>query len=52
MDWHTVMAKQIPSPWIPNVRDELDTHYFEHYPETTEEGESLNEREQDLFSDF
>ena len=52
VDWHSVVTRQIPSPWSPNVKGELDTHYFEHYPETDERYDLLNDAEQELFVDF
>jgi len=52
VDWNAVKERKIPAPWIPNVRNELDTHYFEHYAENEEQYESLNDDEQQLFADF
>lgn len=52
VDWQTVQNRKIPSPWIPNVKNELDTHYFDKYPETEEKSLSIREEENDLFFDF
>jgi hypothetical protein len=47
-----VLSRKVPSPWVPNVKSENDTHYFDKYPEIQEKSMSITEEEQDLFSDF
>lgn len=52
VDWNAVYAKHIPTPWTPNIRDEIDTHYFEPCSETEERFEFLTDEEQRLFANF
>ncbi len=52
VNWQTVLSRKIPSPWKPNVKNDVDTHYFDKYPETEDKSLSIREEEQDLFNDF
>ncbi len=52
VDWQAVLSRRIPSPWRPNVKNEVDTHYFDKYPEVEEKSLSICDEEELLFADF
>ena len=52
VDWQMVESRHVPAPWKPNVRGDIDTHYFDKYPETQEKLLSIRAEEQELFEDF
>jgi serine/threonine protein kinase/CRP-like cAMP-binding protein len=51
-----LLKKKIPAPWVPKIKDPLDSHYFESYThmevEQPSKSPKLSAREQDLFQDF
>ena len=47
-----VFKKEIPPPWVPRVKSELDTHYFDKYPDSTDPPITPTSEDQDLFKYF
>mmetsp|Transcript_88843 Transcript_88843/g.265050 ORF Transcript_88843/g.265050 Transcript_88843/m.265050 type:complete len:361 (-) Transcript_88843:90-1172(-) len=53
MDWEALLARSIPSPFIPQVRAPDDTSLFDRYPESTEgSAPAISAKDQDHFADF
>lgn len=46
-----VYNRQIPPPWIPQIKKSDDTHYFDRYPESKNKDEHI-QVDQALFDDF
>ncbi len=36
VDWNSVFKKEIPPPWIPELRSPTDFQYFDDYPDSNE----------------
>lgn len=36
VDWVMVLKKGIPPPWVPEVRSQDDTHFFDNYPDSVD----------------
>ena len=36
VDWDGVLNKEVPPPWIPEIKDSLDDSYFDNYPDSAE----------------
>ncbi len=34
VDWNVVGRKEIPPPWIPEVNSDVDTTFFDNYPDS------------------
>ena len=51
IDWEMAMNAQLESPWIPQIENEVDTRYFEEYPELTKENEGST-FDNSMFADF
>ena len=51
-----LLQKQIPAPWVPQIKDPLDASHFDSYKHVENEGPSnkpaLSSGQQDLFKDF
>lgn len=41
VDWENLLAKEIPAPWTPILRNDKDSSYFERYPPSQEEPSTL-----------
>lgn len=52
VDWEQVNRRQIPPPWVPNMRSRDDTQYYDEYPDSAEPAPVLNDEEKKLFEDF
>ncbi len=56
IDTERLLTKRIPAPWVPKIRDPLDTSHFDSYRHVENEpaaGKShLSQHQQDLFRDF
>jgi len=56
IDVDKLLAKKIPAPWIPQIRDPLDASHFDSYRHVENEPPSnkphLTPHQQDLFRDF
>jgi len=53
VDWHALAGGQIQAPIIPQVANDLDTHYFEEYDEDDDKPPGdLTPEEQTKFVDF
>ena len=35
--WNKVFSKQIPPPWTPFLRNDIDSQWFDKYPDELEE---------------
>jgi len=51
-----LLKKKIPAPWVPKIKDSLDSQYFDSYKhienEMTVKKPPLSKRQQELFKDF
>ena len=36
VDWTLVLRKGIPPPWVPEIRSQDDTHFFDNYPDSVD----------------
>lgn len=36
VDWNIVSRKGIPPPWVPEIRSQDDTHFFDNYPDSVD----------------
>jgi protein kinase A/protein kinase X len=36
VDWTVVLRREIPPPWVPEVRSMDDTHFFDNYPDSVD----------------
>lgn len=56
IDVNKLLAKKIPAPWIPKIKDPLDASHFDSYAHVENEGPppkfTLSAGQQDLFRDF
>jgi protein kinase A len=52
VDWNVVGRKEIPPPWIPEVSNDIDTTFFDNYPDSGSPTKIPSEQEQKLFEDF
>jgi len=52
VEWDIVQGREIPPPWIPKVRNNIDTQYFEKYPDSVETPSVPTKTQQDYFSYF
>lgn len=52
VDWNLVKFKRIQPPWIPELTSTDDMQYFDNYPDSDGENETLDNAEQQLFTDF
>ena len=52
VDWARVLRKEIPSPWVPEVRSVDDTHFFDEYPDSEDFPAPLTQDLNDLFNGF
>ena len=52
VDWGMVYNKEIPTPWKPEVKSNIDTHYFDKYPDSQSPAKTPPQEEQDYFKDF
>ena len=51
IDWEAAQNGLLPAPWVPQIESEVDTRYFEEYPELTKENDGAS-FDNSLFSDF
>lgn len=56
IDTDKLLKKKIPSPWVPKIKDPLDTSHFDSYRHVENEPSGdkshLSSHQQDLFRDF
>ncbi|KAL4507268.1 hypothetical protein ABPG72_002061 [Tetrahymena utriculariae] len=52
VNWDKIYHKQIPSPWMPQLKSKDDVSYFEKYPESKDKQENPTKEIQKLFVDF
>lgn len=52
VDWVMVTNKEIPTPWKPDIKSSIDTHYFDKYPDSQSPANTPPQEEQDYFKDF
>ena len=52
LDWEDVFNKKLKPPFVPKVKSEGDTSYFEDYSDEDLEIEAVTERESKVFDDF
>lgn len=52
VDWDEVYRREIPSPWIPILKNEEDCSCFEKYPDSKEAAKELPRELHYLFEDF
>ncbi|KAL4492097.1 hypothetical protein ABPG73_003045 [Tetrahymena malaccensis] len=52
VNWDKIYHKQIPSPWMPQLKSIDDVSYFEKYPESKDKQENPTKEIQKLFADF
>lgn len=52
VDWDMVFGREIPSPWIPVLKNEEDCSWFEKYPDSKEPAKELPRELHYLFDDF
>lgn len=52
VDFDMVLSKEIPSPWVPNLKSEDDTSSFADYPEDPSFFVPASDKVNDLFRDF
>jgi len=52
VDWDEVYRREIPSPWIPVLKNEEDCSWFEKYPDSKELAKELPRELNHLFDDF
>ena len=52
VDWDLVYTREIPPPWIPKVRNNTDTQYFEKYPDSVETPSVPTKAQQEHFNYF
>lgn len=53
VDWQGVLRREIPPPWIPEMKNQEDTNNFDKYPESMEEPKAPTAQQQkDAFIGF
>lgn len=52
VDWGIVARREIPTPWVPKVRSNVDTQYFDNYPDSVDTPSIPNRAQQELFVNF
>lgn len=52
VDFDMVLNKKIPSPWIPVLKNDYDSYWFEEYPDSKEPPKVLAKNLEHLFEDF
>lgn len=52
VDWEVVYNREIPPPWVPKVRNNTDTQYFEKYPDSVETPSVPTKTQQEHFAYF
>lgn len=49
VDWETVLQKEIPPPWVPELNGAADFQYFDNYPDSGNHAKIPTEKDQQLF---
>ena len=52
VDWNVVLRKEIPPPWVPEVKGMFDTHLFDEYPDSVEPTQAPPPDLESIFNDF
>lgn len=55
IDTEKLLKKEIPAPWIPQIKDPLDASHFDSYKHEENEppsGKAMSSHQQELFRDF
>jgi len=52
VDWRLVMSRGISPPWVPKIRNLVDTQYFDRYAESQESHTMPTDEQQKHFVDF
>ncbi|CAD8195194.1 unnamed protein product [Paramecium octaurelia] len=50
--WQKVYEKKIQPPWIPFLRNETDSQWFDKYPEERDDIQPIDDEKQHMFDDF
>jgi hypothetical protein len=55
MDWEKLNKNELKAPWVPTIKNPLDSSHFEDFSREEREketGRALNSKEQKLFAAF
>jgi hypothetical protein len=52
VDWQMVLKRQVPPPWVPKIKNQSDTQYFDRYAESTATPSLPSRDQQSHFCDF
>ena len=52
VDWAMVLRREIPPPWVPEIKSIDDTHFFDNYPDSVDFVPPPPEDVNALFKDF
>jgi hypothetical protein len=52
IDWEALVSKRIAAPWIPPIKDPLDTSNFDPYDENDYQIERYVETQDKWYADF
>lgn len=52
VDWEGVMLKEIPPPWVPELKSQTDFSYFDDYPDSGDQARVPTPSQQAVFADF
>jgi protein kinase X len=52
VNFDEIYKKKVPAPWVPQLRNEQDSTYFEEYPDSEEPAKALSQDQNGLFEGF
>jgi hypothetical protein len=52
VNFEDILKRKIPSPWIPPLKNEQDSQWFEEYPDSDQPAEPLSRELNELFDGF
>lgn len=52
VDWQALYNKEIPAPWVPLLKNQGDSQWFENYPDSKDPPKALPNEYKHLFLDF
>ena len=55
LDWEKLNNREVKAPWVPNIKNPLDSTYFSDFSQEEKEKDTsraLSSKEQKLFADF
>lgn len=47
-----MLKRKIPAPWVPALRNEQDSQWFEEYPDSEQPARPLDREQNELFDGF